>query len=430
MDFHDVLSQWILKLILFDFSPDIKFGILLLATFLIIKYGKACLSKIIRYIGLKFVPNEQKYIRSFFENSKIVDIAFYLIPLCLMNYFVFVSNVWLMDISVNIPDSNELINNSLTQSVISKNEMKIVTVIGNILYLINYLFAANWLAKFLNHTVKYLYTIEKYKNKPLHSFSQIVFVSFIIVSIATIYAHYTNQSPKTLFTTLSVMSVAVFLTLKDVILGIVSTILIMANDIVRVGDWIKNEKYGADGTIIEINLITVKILNFDKTVATIPTYSLVSEGFHNQQEILNSGKRLIKQSIRIEALSVKHLTKEEVQRYKEIDVLKPYIEKREEQLDKENINPLNDKYFTNLGLFRKYVEKMIENNSMVYHNKGNGNKDENVVVRLIEGNKEGIGFEIYCFSKKTNWDEYNYLISILFEQIYASAKEFDLVINS
>ena len=427
----------ILKLIWDNFSElDIvlKFGILILFYAIFIKYFKGITVNLIKVVGKKFFSNYQ-YIASFFDNQKMVKIAFYLFPLLLVNYFVFY-------------DDNG------TQSNTSFN------LFTHGLYVFNYAFTAYWLSNFLKHTVNYLNNNEKYKNKPLLSFSQIVFIIFSIIAIATIYAHFTKQSPKTLFTTLSVMSMAVFWTLKDVIMGIVSTILIITNDIVKVGDWIKNEKYDADGNIIEINLITVKILNFDKTISTIPTYALISEGFQNQQEILKNGKRLIKHSVRIDAASIRYLTAEEVEKYKEIDLIRSHIEKRLQQIDKNNneqsitgdevsvantkpsglvdndvyhnLSNLNQLQFTNLGLFRKYVEKMVENNGMVFNEKNKKAKEngENIVIRILEGTREGVGLELYCFSKKTEWGEYNYLIAQLSEQIYASAKYFDLVINS
>lgn len=426
----------ILKLIWDNFSEldmVLKFGILILFYAIFIKYSKGITVNLIKVIGKKLFSNYQ-YIASFFDNQKMVKIAFYLFPLLLVNYFVFY-------------------NDNGTQSNPSFN------LFTHGLYVFNYAFTAYWLSNFLKHTVNYLNNNEKYKNKPLLSFSQIVFIIFSIIAIATIYAHFTKQSPKTLFTTLSVMSMAVFWTLKDVIMGIVSTILIITNDIVKVGDWIKNEKYDADGNIIEINLITVKILNFDKTISTIPTYALISEGFQNQQEILKNGKRLIKHSVRIDAASIRYLTAEEVEKYKEIDLIRSHIEKRLQQIDKNNneqsitgevsvantkpselvdndvyhnLSNLNQLQFTNLGLFRKYVEKMVENNGMVFNEKNKKAKEngENIVIRILEGTREGVGLELYCFSKKTEWGEYNYLIAQLSEQIYASAKYFDLVINS
>ena len=377
--------------------PNAVKGIMLFSIiFLFIKYGRKPIIKLISYLGHNYIKNDY--------------------PLAVINYFAF---------GLDFFETQTIINNQSEKS----------TLLENIGYIANFTYITIWLSNFLSHSVEYLNQKERYKNKPLHSFAQIIFLIFSIISIATIYAHYTNQSPKTLFTTLSVMSVAVFLTLKDVILGIVSTILIIANNIVNVGDWIKNEKYHADGKIIEINLITVKILNFDKTIVTIPTYSLVSEGFINQQEILNSGLRRIKRSVRIEASSIKLINETELEKYKNIKYMKEYIEHKLEQ----NQGQSTSVQLTNLGLFRKYLQKYIEDNPMIYSFK-NANrktknktlslhKEENIIVRIIEGNKEGVGLEIYCFSNKSDWKEYEYIVATLLEHVYSSAIQFDIQIN-
>lgn len=395
--------------------PNAVKGIMLFSIiFLFIKYGRKPIIKLISYLGHNYIKND--YLRSFFDNKRMLRLAFFLIPLAVINYFAF---------GLDFFETQTIINNQSEKS----------TLLENIGYIANFTYITIWLSNFLSHSVEYLNQKERYKNKPLHSFAQIIFLIFSIISIATIYAHYTNQSPKTLFTTLSVMSVAVFLTLKDVILGIVSTILIIANNIVNVGDWIKNEKYHADGKIIEINLITVKVLNFDKTIVTIPTYSLVSEGFINQQEILNSGLRRIKRSVRIEASSIKLINETELEKYKNIKYMKEYIEHKLEQNQGQNTSV----QLTNLGLFRKYLQKYIEDNSMIYSSK-NANrktknktlslhKEENIIVRIIEGNKEGVGLEIYCFSNKSDWKEYEYIVATLLEHVYSSAIQFDIQIN-
>lgn len=406
----EVFKQFLIEILNL---PNAVKGIMLFSIiFLFIKYGRKPIVKLISYFGHNYIKND--YLRSFFDNKRMLRLAFFLIPLAVINYFAF---------GLDFFETQTITNNQSEKS----------TLLENIGYIANFIYITIWLSNFLSHSVEYLNQKERYRHKPLHSFAQIIFLIFSIVSIATIYAHYTNQSPKTLFTTLSVMSVAVFLTLKDVILGIVSTILIIANNIVNVGDWIKNEKYHADGKIIEINLITVKVLNFDKTIVTIPTYSLVSEGFINQQEILNSGLRRIKRSVRIEASSIKLINEEELEKYKNIKYMKDYIEHKLEQTQNTSVQ------LTNLGLFRKYLQKYIEDNPMIYSAK-NANrksknktlslhKEENIIVRIIEGSKEGVGLEIYCFSNKSDWKEYEYIVATLLEHVYSSAIQFDIQIN-
>ena len=208
------------------------------------------------------------------------------------------------------------------------------------------------------------------------------------------------------------------------------------NDIVRVGDWIRMNKYNADGKIVEINLITVKVKNFDKTISVIPTYSLISDGFENQQEMVKSGTRRIKRSIRVDIDTIKSLSIEDMQKYKEVKLLKDYVERKEKEYVKamaickqENVDTSliinNNKKVTNLSLYRKYIELKLKENPVIITN-----KTEDFTVRLIEGNKEGVGIEIYCFSSKNQFGEYEHIQSSLFENIYADAEYFDLMVNS
>ena len=382
----------------------LKTSLLFLCVLLISRYIKNTFTKIIAFLGLNIFKNYD-YLASFFHSRRMVNIAYYLLVVLALNY------------------GAEFSSDTTTYT-------------DNILYVINYAFTFYWLSSFLKHTVDFLETKDRFKDKPLLGFSQIIFVIFCVISIATIYAHFTNQSPKTLFTTLSVVSMAIFWTLKDIILGIISTILIVTNDIVKVGDWIENERFNADGKIIEISLVTVKVMNFDKTVSIIPTYSFIQEGFQNHQEILKSGKRLIKHVFRIEAESVRILSNEEVLKYRKIEILQSYIDEKMEKanhdITPESLDILNTNFFTNLGLFRKYVEKMVESNDMVFSekNKKTRAEGEHVVIRITEGQKEGIGLQLYCFSKRTEWGEYNYLINQLSEKIYASAPLFGIKINN
>lgn len=414
------------------------------------KYFKKPFLKSIQFISQRYIKSE--YIKSLLtsenthtnSNSQdaFVKTAFYLLPLLVMNL---ISSHLLKVYTVATPNINGLsiaLSNIQTKSQIASE----VLIFNNVVFVFNCLFSAILVSKFLKHTVNYLSNKDKYKNKPLHSLSQISYIVFVVFLIVFVYVHFTNQPPKNLFTTLSVVSVAIFLTLKDVIMGIVSTILIISNNIVQVGDWIKNEKYHADGKIIEINLISVKILNFDKTIVTIPTYSLISEGFMNRQEMLNSDLRRIKQVIRIDPESIKHIGMAELERLQQIKLLEGYIGKKINELnqkgDSENeFASLNDQYATNLGLFRKYMLKYIEKNPMIFNIKNKTNKSRRnrqniidgkegeILVRIIEGTKEGVGLEIYCFSNSSDWRTYEYLIAKLLEHMYATAHHFDLKVN-
>lgn len=447
----------------------VKLIIIIIAIGIYWKTLSKSLIKFTSWLGLKIFNTENSYLQSLFLNKKIIRILVMLLPLLFLNIILpqiewtFSTTKYLQTIQ-NLHGQNGL-GKSLTDLVINGNPINLNNsnvlqanqnialknapfhntgkLISNVLYLSNLFMFLFWLSNILSHTVGFFSNQEKYSKKPLHGFAQIIFIIFLIITIATVYAHYTDQSPLTLFTTLSVMSVAVFMTLKDIIMGVISTIIIMSTDLIKVGDWITNEKYNANGHVIEISLTTVKVMNFDKTISNIPTYSFISEGFQNQQEMINSGLRRVKQSIRIEPSSIKFLDLKELDKYKQIETLKSYIEQRQATYNKNNSNEnidysihLNGKQITNLDLYRKYIEIYLREHSLVYTPNEKRvltktNKvDTEPVVYITEGTKEGVGFEIYCFLKGAEqFKVYESQVTSIMTKMYASANFFDIKIN-
>jgi miniconductance mechanosensitive channel len=197
---------------------------------------------------------------------------------------------------------------------------------------------------------------------------------------------------------------------------------------VRIGDWITFSKYGADGNVIEINLATVRVQNFDKTFTTIPTYSLTSDSFQNWRGMQESGGRRIKRALYIKQGSVTFLTKNALEKYKNIELVKPYLIHREKDNDsynkKNNVDKtllINGKNQTNLGVFRKYIDAYLHENPAV-------NKDMFLMVRHLEPTDRGIPIEVYCFSSDIKWVNYEHIQADIFDHLLASASYFDLEI--
>jgi miniconductance mechanosensitive channel len=235
-----------------------------------------------------------------------------------------------------------------------------------------------------------------------------------------------NTTMKTLLTTFGAISALIFLIFKDTILGFVASIQVSVNDMVRIGDWITMDKFGADGDVIEINLATVKVRNFDNTTTTIPTYSLISDSFKNWRGMTKSGGRRIKRHILIKAHSVKFVTPEEIENYKEIHHLTSYITHRQADIDKFNTlnninksNIVNGRNLTNLGLFRKYINQYIVSHPGI-------NKDMTMMVRHLQPTENGIPLEIYCFSKDKQWANYEHIMADILDHTMASIPYFDL----
>src|SRR5690606_4392350 len=246
------------------------------------------------------------------------------------------------------------------------------------LKIIKILFVLQTLAvfrRFFKSTNDYLRTLPKFKDKPISSYMQVFMIFAWIVGILTVFAIVTETTVWKFFTALGAASAVVLLIFKDSILGFVASIQVTINDMVRIGDWITFEKYGADGDVIEITLATVKVQNFDKTITTIPTYALISDSFKNWRGMQVSGGRRIKRALCIKQETVKYLTKDEVDNWKKIKLITSYANRRSEQIDAYNKEHgfdkglmLNGRNLTNFGVFRKYATNYLENHSALNKN--------------------------------------------------------------
>lgn len=280
----------------------------------------------------------------------------------------------------------------------------------------------------LNSVKDYFRTLPRLKDKPIESFIQVIMIFVWIAGLISIIVIINGAEIWKFFTALGAASAVLLLVFKDTILGFVASIQVSINDMVRIGDWITFDKYGADGNVTEINLATVKVQNFDKTITTIPTYALISDSFKNWRGMENSGGRRIKRAVIIKLNSVKYLSKNEVIKLKKIELLSAYLKNRSEDIDKYNTNNnfnkdllINGRNLTNIGVFRKYVETYIENHSGV-------NKDMMIMTRHLAPTTQGLPIEIYAFSSDKRWQNYEYIMADIFDHIIAAVPYFGLEI--
>jgi miniconductance mechanosensitive channel len=229
-------------------------------------------------------------------------------------------------------------------------------------------------------------------------------------------------------TTLGATSAALLLIFRDTILGFVASIQISVNDIVRIGDWITVSKFGADGTVEEINLATVRVQNFDKTFTTIPTYSLISDSFQNWRGMQESPGRRIKRVLFIKQNSISFITEEDLKALKKIENVKDYIDHRQNDINASNsqlnVNKellINGRNQTNLGVFRKYIDSYLRNNPAI-------NKNMFLMVRHLAPTDKGIPVEIYCFSNDKKWENYEHIQADIFDHLIAAVPYFGLEI--
>ena len=281
---------------------------------------------------------------------------------------------------------------------------------------------------FLNSVKDYLKTLAKFKDKPVDSYIQVFMIFAWLLGIFSIFAIITGISFVKFATTLGAASAVILLIFKDTILGFVASIQVSINDMVRIGDWITFEKYGADGDVVEINLATVKVQNWDKTITTIPTYALISDSFKNWRGMMDSGGRRIKRSVIIKVSTIKFLTSDDIEKLKKIQLVSKYIESKSKEINNYNtkhgadksvlINGIN---LTNFGVFRKYLQTYVENHSAI-------NENMTLMVRQLEPTSQGIPMEIYAFSKDQRWVNYEFIIGDIFDHVLAAVTYFDLEI--
>ena len=299
---------------------------------------------------------------------------------------------------------------------------KTILVIGIILTIIG-------VRSVLNSIKSYFKTLPYLKDKPVDSYIQVFMIFVWLTGIFAIVAIISGISFWEFIAGLGTVSAIIILVFRDTILGFVASIQVSINDMVRIGDWISFDKFGADGDVIEINLATVKVQNFDNTITTIPTYALISDSFKNWRGMDESKGRRIKRALNIRMESVKNLNQDEIIKLSKIQLISGYVIQRSEAINTYNQTNsidksllINGRNLTNIGLFRKYMETYIDNHSAI-------NKDLMVMVRQLQPTAYGLPIEIYAFSSDKRWQNYEYIIADIFDHMIASVADFDLVIS-
>lgn len=289
------------------------------------------------------------------------------------------------------------------------------------------IFLVVWIFRSLMRTLKnYLKTRDSFKDQPVESYVQVVMIVAWIIALLFIFAEITGENVVKFIISLGAASAILLLIFKDTILGFVASIQVSVNDIVRIGDWITFSKYGADGIVTEINLATVRVQNFDNTFTTIPTYSLISDSFQNWRGMQESPGRRIKRAIFIKQNSVKFVTSKDLENLKKINLITPYLETRQAEIENYNTSlgidkslPINGRNQTNLGIFRKYIDTYLHNHSAIH-------KELYIIVRHQAPTSQGIPLEILCFSRDKRWENFEYISADIFDHIIAAVPYFGL----
>lgn len=279
---------------------------------------------------------------------------------------------------------------------------------------------------FLNAVVDIYQNFAVSKQKPIKGYIQVaqiilfIFLGIIAISILM------NKSPWLLLSGFGAMTAIILLIFKDSILGLVASIQLSGNDMVRLGDWIEMPKYGADGNVIDITLTTIKVQNWDKTISTIPAYTLISDSFKNWRGMAESGGRRIKRAVNIDMNSIRFCTPQMLDHYEKFQLITDYVKTRRLEIagynQKNNVDTselINGRNMTNVGTFRAYVAAYLHHHPKIH-------QGMTFLVRHLEPGPTGLPIEIYVFSNDQEWAHYENIQADIFDHILAVLPMFEL----
>jgi len=300
---------------------------------------------------------------------------------------------------------------------------RLLTIFTNIYFVIIFIKVVSGVLKASND----IYLTTPYAStRSIKGYIQLVMILAYFIAGIFIIGIIFDKSPLYLLGGLSAIAAVLLIIFKDTILGLVASIQLSANKMLKPGDWIEMPKYNANGTVIDISLNTVKVQNGDKTISTIPTYSLVTDSFLNWSGMEESEGRRIKRFINIDMKSVRFCDEKMLHKFQQFRLIKDYVKEKQDEIFEHNkslgvaddLIP-NGRRQTNLGIFRKYLEVYLKNNPYI-------NNDMTFLVRHLQPTESGIPIEIYVFSKEKQLNNYEEIQADIFDHILAVIPEFEL----
>ena len=264
------------------------------------------------------------------------------------------------------------------------------------------------------------------RDRPLKGFVQLVQIVVWVLGGVLIISAVLDRSPLLLLSGFGAMTAILLLVFKDTILSLVASVQLTAQDMVRVGDWIEMPQFGADGDVVDVQLHTVKVQNWDKTITTSPTHRLITDSFKNWRGMSQTGARRIKRAIYIDVSTIRMQTQEEVDHFKRFALLGDYIKNKEQELADYNAGleteldaDVNRRRLTNIGTFRAYAYNYLKHHPKIH-------QGMTLIVRQLGPGPEGLPLEIYCFTNTTEWAVYEDIQSDIFDHLMAILPEFGL----
>ncbi len=279
---------------------------------------------------------------------------------------------------------------------------------------------------FINSLLEIYHSFSISRRVPIKSFAQIAKLLTYLFAIIVIASLIIGESPLNLFAGLGAMTAVLMLVFKDPILGFVAGLQLSSNRMVAIGDWVDIPQHEASGDVLEIALTTVKVRNFDNTITTVPTQSLINDSFKNWRGMAESQGRRIKRSIYVDVNSIQFCDDEALSRYRKIDYIKEYLEGKQaevqahnEQTGSHTESSVNGRRLTNIGTFRAYVLAYLKHHPSI-------NQDLTILARQLAPTDAGLPIEVYAFSSDKNWANYEAIQADIFDHLFAVISEFDL----
>ncbi|QKG79444.1 mechanosensitive ion channel family protein [Tenuifilum thalassicum] len=258
-------------------------------------------------------------------------------------------------------------------------------------------------------------------SRPIKGYLQVIKIILYIFAGIIVVAILINRDPSSLILGLGASTAILMLVFKDAINGLVASIQLSANKMLKIGDWIEMPNRNLDGNVIDISLTTVKVQNWDKTITTVPPYALVNESFKNWRGMEESDGRRVMKSLIIDSKTIKFCNRELLERLSKINLIKNIVAEvnLNDVDDQDQIALINAGAQTNLNLFRRYVYEYLSHHPQV-------NKSLTLIVRLKQPTEFGIPFEMYFFLKEKRWTQYEIIQSKIIDHIFAALPVFDL----
>ena len=369
----------------------IKLTVLFLVSYILFKITKKLLLKTIKEFTKR---TKTKYDDAFFDEKLITRIS-YLVPVFLIDWFSFWIGGW--------------------DAAISKT-MHVIVIFVVLLAV----------SAFLASLTRVLEEAKKFKDRPIKGYVQVINIVVWSWGIVLVIGVLTSKDPWAIIGGLGALTAVIILVFRDTILSFVASIQISSYDLVKIGDWIEVPKYGADGDVIDLSLNVAKIQNWDKTISVIPTYKLLDDTFKNWRGMVETGGRRIKRSIYIDQNSVKFLDDRLVEKFKRIELLGDYLDRKLKEIEEYNKShafdvemPVNGRRLTNIGTFREYLKAYLKHRTDI-------NKELTFLVRQLQPGPNGLPIEIYVFANTIEWGKYEEIQSDIFDHILAVVPEFEL----